>query len=229
MPEDLHSLLLTFEDWLQMHLPETLASLLPGATDLELNHLERHTGLKLPEDYQTLYRWKGGQGPLSGRQVGLFGGLEFHTLQDVQQDWDLWQEVLSSSPDINTFIDEQTSTPPGFIQELYTTPGWLAFAGFRGTGDRIGIDLNPGPLGSMGQVINYGRDEEHKTVLAPDLGSFVTWYIQEVLKGNTEVVELTGYDTPTFMLQMKGRLLPPGEYHSLVDFFPLFPGSSTTG
>lgn len=223
--DTLTTLLLKFETWLKEHHPETAAALLPGLDGAELDQFEKHTGLQLPTAYRTLYQWKNGQGPLTGLQLGLFGGLEFFTLQDVKQDWDMWQEVFHSTPGINEDIDGQTSTPEGFIQELYITPGWLAFAGYRGTGDRIGIDLNPGPLGTVGQVINYGRDEEHKTVLSLDLGAFLSWYILEVLKGNTEVVELSGYDHPTFILQMKGRTLPPGECRSLVDFFPGFPGA----
>jgi hypothetical protein len=46
-------------------------------------------------------------------------------------------------------------------------------------GNHIGVDLEPGPSGKVGQVINFGRDEEEKYVLFPSVVDLVEWLATE--------------------------------------------------
>jgi cell wall assembly regulator SMI1 len=46
----------------------------------------------------------------------------------------------------------------------------------------LGIDLAPDVRGNVGQVINFGRDEEHK-VAAQSLEAFIEWFIDELGAG----------------------------------------------
>src|SRR5262249_28799670 len=50
------------------------------------------------------------------------------------------------------------TSPGGATQALVGSPGWLVFGG-NGGGDRVAIDLTPGPRGNTGQVIMIWRDE----------------------------------------------------------------------
>jgi len=50
------------------------------------------------------------------------------------------------------------TSPSGAVQALVGSPGWLVFGG-NGGGDRVAIDLTPGPRGNIGQVIMIWHDE----------------------------------------------------------------------
>lgn len=54
---------------------------------------------------------------------------------------------------------EAVVTPPGAaVQGLVGSSGWIAF-GDNGGGDRIAIDLTPGPGGHLGQIIMLSHEE----------------------------------------------------------------------
>ena len=77
--------------------------------------------------------------------------------------------------------EEQTyrSCPEGHIRKKYFHTRWLpVFQDFGG--NYIGIDLDPGPKGTKGQVIIFGRDEDLMVVLAPDLQAFFERVLQEI-------------------------------------------------
>lgn len=50
--------------------------------------------------------------------------------------------------------------------------GWIPIGGYF-SGNCLGIDLNPGPEGVIGQVINFGPDDELDFQIAPDFASFM--------------------------------------------------------
>jgi hypothetical protein len=50
--------------------------------------------------------------------------------------------------------------------------------------DFLGIDLDPGPSGIVGQVINFGRNEEDKYVLATSWAQFLEDFADELEAGN---------------------------------------------
>ena len=55
-------------------------------------------------------------------------------------------------------------------------------------GNHFGIDLSPGPDGRRGQVINFGRDEDLKVVMAPNLEAFIAWMAGELDGGGGKAV-----------------------------------------
>jgi cell wall assembly regulator SMI1 len=71
-----------------------------------------------------------------------------------------------------------TSTPENAIRKIYFHYKWLPVFSDYG-GNFIGIDLDPGPAGRKGQVINFGRDEEDMVVLAENLESLFDRIIAE--------------------------------------------------
>ena len=170
--------------WFSQHLPEYLEDLAPGSSDAALAELEALVGFDLPEDFKDLYRWHDGQ--KTNYRPGLFYGMEFLSLKEVGRRWRAWQDVIRSGwDDIGAFV----SAPPGAVQEAYANPGWIAFAIDRG-GNCIGIDLDPGPAGTRGQVINFGRDEDEKFVLAPNLNGFLEWLAGQLEAGNFLITEV---------------------------------------
>ena len=87
---------------------------------------------------------------------------------------------------------------------MYASPGWIPFASDSG-GNCLGIDLDPGPTGTRGQVINFGRDEDEKFVLAPSMNEFLEWFADQLESGNFLIREVPKPSTRAYVVQ---RLVP---------------------
>ncbi|KAK4460848.1 hypothetical protein QBC42DRAFT_271468 [Cladorrhinum samala] len=85
-------------------------------------------------------------------------------------------------------LARQDSVPPNCIQTVYSHPAWIPLVRDWG-GNNLAVDLAPGPKGTWGQVIIFGRDYDTKYVVArswaallatvaDDLGSG-RWFIDE--------------------------------------------------
>ncbi|WP_407571065.1 SMI1/KNR4 family protein [Deinococcus altitudinis] len=168
--------------WLAAELPEVLAALQPGATEAELNALEALTGQPLPSDVRALYGWRNGQN-LDHPATGPFFGLTFLPLPEVARHWSAWQEVLSSMPELGEPDENYTSEPAGAVQPIGISRGWIGFAYDHG-GNHLGIDLTPGPTGTAGQIINFGRDEHARFVLSASMTGFLEWLASQYEAGN---------------------------------------------
>lgn len=217
MIPDLSTTLARLEAWLAAHAPALHAQLAPGAADAELDALETLTGLKLPGAFRTLYRWHDGQ---NGSAGGVFG-LEFLPLSRVECEWVMWRDIGTAHPEMNGDIPS-ASHPPGSIQDAYTTPGWLGFL-VDGGGNSVGLDFNPGPAGTAGQVITFGRDEEHKYVLADSLDAFLDEYLARLEAGQVTVSALEGFDGEVWATELhdaEGRTVT--EWYVLGERFPGF-------
>ena len=62
--------------------------------------------------------------------------------------------------------------PPDAIQKVYAHPQWIPLAKDF-SGNNIAVDLCPGPRGTWGQVILFGRDCDTKYVVARSWASFL--------------------------------------------------------
>ena len=156
--------------------PELNASLNPPATEADISRLETTTGLTLPEDLKQLYRLHNGE---SGH-AGLFFGLPFISIDEALAEWTVWENLAGSTASLDTSI---ISVPANHIKEQYINTRYLPISKDYG-GNNIGIDLDPGPDGISGQVINFGRDEDTRFVIAPSLAGFMEFILHHVKNGN---------------------------------------------
>ena len=62
--------------------------------------------------------------------------------------------------------------PPDTIQKVYAHPAWIPLAKDF-SGNNIAVDLCPGPRGTWGQIILFGRDCDTKYVVARSWASFL--------------------------------------------------------
>ncbi|MFN6473093.1 MAG: SMI1/KNR4 family protein [Nostoc sp. SerVER01] len=139
----------------------------PPATEDEISHLETVLSYEIPEDMKTLYRINNGE---SDEGLGIFYGLRFIPLNEVEQCWLGWKKIIEDG--IEDFNEFCTSNPEGVIQPVYANEKWIPLMDDSG-GCHIGIDLAPGFKGCVGQIINFGRDEDDKYVLAPNLAELL--------------------------------------------------------
>lgn len=169
-----------FERWLASFRPEILENLQPPASDAELASLQERIGVSLPESFIGLYRWKNGQRDI--QQMGPFYGLGFLSIADLLEQWETWKDDVRENPELNESA-YNSSAVPGVVKALYSNPLWLPFA-YDGVGNHIGVDLDPGPNGRVGQVINFGCDEEVKYVLGQTVDDFIQRIVKELERGN---------------------------------------------
>lgn len=163
--------------------PELNASLNPPATEADINQLEITIGLTLPDELKQLYRLHNGE---SGN-AGLFFGLPFISIEEALAEWKVWESLADSTTSLDNSI---ISVPSNHIKEQYINTRYLPISKDYG-GNNIGIDLDPGPDGISGQVINFGRDENTRYVIAPSLSGFMEFILHHV-KNNNFTFEING-------------------------------------
>jgi cell wall assembly regulator SMI1 len=144
-------------------LERTLRERLPdaiGATEAEITEAETRLGVALPEDLKALYRvtrakwedWEDDHGAPARHAKAV--GCELFSLDE------LYVSDVASRPCPWRFAaTEAAVTPPdAAVQHLAGSPGWIVF-GDNGGGDRIAVDLTPGPRGRLGQVVMIGHED----------------------------------------------------------------------
>lgn len=192
-------------------IPEVIDSLNPGASDDAIQLAEKVIGFDLPENVRELYRLHNGQ---SGNS-GLFFGLPFLSLEEALREWQLWSELAEERSSI---LDADIiSIPPNHIREVYANKGYFPISK-DGGGNNLVIDMDPDIDGKKGQVINCGRDEAMRYVIAEDIAGFLQFIISQLENKNFRVEREEGYadlflKTPAnahFMDTLKDLELPFG-------------------
>ncbi|MET3637094.1 SMI1/KNR4 family protein [Curtobacterium oceanosedimentum] len=144
----------------------------PPAAEADLAAAEAHLGRRLPVDVRALYLLHDGQHQYTPQDprfaCGIFAGLPLLPLHDMLAAWDQW-DGFEAQTDMDEFA---SSSPSGFVQPKYSTRGWIPLT-HDGSGNHIGVDLAPGPAGTVGQVITFGADDDEHQVLAPSLLSYL--------------------------------------------------------
>lgn len=153
-------------------LERTLRERLPhaiGATDDELAAAEARLGVTLPDELKVLYRvtrarWADlGDDYEAAERESAAVGCELFDLDGLYV-----ADASSCRCRWEFAAMEAVLTPPdAMVQGLVGSPGWIAF-GDNGGGDRLAVDLTPGPRGHMGQVIMLSHEENVGAELVAD-------------------------------------------------------------
>lgn len=118
------------------------------------------------------------------RRVGLVI-RKLHKMEAVSYNWDELNVVAYADGThrverSNYALDDGlSSNPPGAIKPYYFHLKWIPLIEDHG-GNYIGVDLDPGPSGTKGQVIVFGRDEYEMFVLAPSWDAFLDRMLAEI-------------------------------------------------
>lgn len=132
-----------------------------GATEAEVAAAEAHLGVVLPDELKVLYRvtrarWEDwGDDYEAAEHVYDAVGCELFSLDA------LYTAGAPSRPSRWQFAAmKAVGTPPdAAVQGLVGSPGWIVF-GDNGGGDRIAVDLTPGPRGHVGQIIMLDHEQD---------------------------------------------------------------------
>jgi cell wall assembly regulator SMI1 len=176
------------EKWLETNIPEIREDLAPGCSDAAIVEFESLVGRPFPESLKNLYKWHDGQ--RGATNSGLFYGLEFLSLAKARENWESWKDIIDEwSPEEMTEGSAFcTSGTPDAVQALYANRYWIPFA-YDYCGNHLGVDLDPGARGTVGQVINFGSDEEDKYVVATSVAAFMEWLVDQLESGNFAISE----------------------------------------
>lgn len=160
-------------------LPNLAAFLNPPATQEELRKAEEELGFSLPAELRELYLIHNGEregGP------GLFFGLPFLSVEEMMAEWKIWVGLEEEY----AFMGEHDSVPARWIKERYINRYWLPISRDWG-GNHLGIDMDPDEFGQAGQVINFGRDEEVKYVIARSVTDLLRFIRDTAKQGNFSI------------------------------------------
>ncbi|WP_037864816.1 SMI1/KNR4 family protein [Streptomyces sp. NRRL S-237] len=144
-------------------LERTLRERLPdaiGATDEEIAAAEARLGGSLPEELKVLYRvtrarWEDwGDDYAASDRVFEAVRCELSSVDDVCAA-DASTRYLHWGFAATKAVDTR---PDAAVQGVVGSPGWIVF-GENGGGDRLAVDLTPGPRGHIGQIILLSHEE----------------------------------------------------------------------
>lgn len=155
------------------------------ATIEEIQYVESEMGISFSDELRMLYLAHNGEdksGP------GLFFGLPFLSLDEVLDEWRIWKKV----EDGGAFDFDAYSIPTKYIKEKYVNRKWIPISN-DGGGNNIAIDVDPDEKGKIGQVINFGRDEEVKYVIANRISDVLLFILQTLKDKNFTIHQEEDY------------------------------------
>jgi len=156
-------MIIELKQWLSVNIPEIVDDLNEPATSDEIGKIENQLGVALPEDFKDMYLEHNGQSG-EGDIQGVFYGLSFLSLEDVNEELIIWAEIVDSGMNDDVCSKSHVS---GMIKENYANKLWIPFA-YDGGGNILGLDLDP-------------------YVLASSFSKFMAWYVKELEKGNYRI------------------------------------------
>ena len=170
-------------------MPQLSGTLNEGVLNKDIKAAQAKMGLNFPEYLKELYLTNNGDD--NEAICGMIMGLHFLSLDSLLNEW-MGLKKIADDPKINN-SGSFSSTPMASIKRCYADAKWIPFC-TDGSGNFIGIDLAPGPNGKAGQIINFGRDEGNKAVLAKDLNAFFERLVRITKSDDFHVADYDGED-----------------------------------
>src|SRR6185436_6392298 len=173
------------------------ANLAGPASAQEIAEVERVTGYALPEGVKDVWRLNNGQketmiATTTNDAVVCIPTLSFLSTGLTVSIWRVWDQLRRTDAGIEELQSGGSSPEEGVVQPLYTHAGWIPLWSDPTGADFIGVDLAPGEKGQVGQIINFGRDEEEHRCYAPRFEDLLQILLYEVESGAWPASERTG-------------------------------------
>lgn len=162
--------------------PTPMATFRPGNSEAEIDRLELVVGRPLPAEVREFLRLQGGQddprwmnGSINFQHFMTIDEMiaEHEVMADISADWSWPQEQ------------------PSHYAWSGWSPGWLKFMSFQGDG--FTLDLDPGELGTVGQVFFRPNVPDLEPPLATSIGGFLDLLIARLREGDYEIENETVY------------------------------------
>jgi cell wall assembly regulator SMI1 len=170
--------------WLAAHAAASHANLAPPASESQISEVERVTGATLPDDLKAVWRLNNGQKTslTASRTTPATVCIPTLTFLSTELVIEIWSEWANLKVDAE-LQSCGSSAAPGMVQPLYTHRSWIPLWSYPTGADYVGLDLAPGETGAVGQIINFGRDEEKHFVFADSFANLLEILLEEVTSG----------------------------------------------
>lgn len=142
-----------------------------------INDIEKKLGFELTNE---LKEWFSMIGEAKYGVDGFLMGIEPFSIDEMYEEWKSWRE-FDGDEELNN-PRYYSSWPARKIKCRYTNPKWIPL-GHTYDSNYIGVDLDPDMEGKVGQIIDFGRDQNEKTVLADS----ITEYLQKMIMHQDEM------------------------------------------
>lgn len=151
----------------------------PSASDSDIEELEKHLGVSLPNDFVEFLKTHDGQ-----EDTGIFmtrGGKLLST-REIADAWDEWRWIANEGIGKES-EPKMRSLPPNTIKSLYSNTKWIPFASDSG-GNHWAFDFDPAPEGNLGQIITFGPDADPKIVVSESFSLLCSKILADLDKMN---------------------------------------------
>ncbi|KAK8034333.1 hypothetical protein PG993_009328 [Apiospora rasikravindrae] len=196
------------DSWAEENYPELWDQLCEGCTNNDINELEHQLDCSLPQDIRDSLAVHDGQ-ERGGMPTGIIFGSMLLDCEEIVQEWDQWRKVnheflletnvvkpampskaFGGSSNQASSSRSKTVSPAGAVQRAYAHQAWIPLVRDWG-GNNLAVDLAPGPTGTWGQIILFGRDYDIKYVVARSWGHFLAVVADDLNSGKWFVDEET--------------------------------------
>lgn len=167
---DFVRLLQRLDELLQRHRPDYYATLNPPATAAELAAFEAQFQLALPPELREWFGWHNGQQGFDS----FFQNNCLQSLDGAAESMRINRELLAD----------------GDFVVNWWRPGWVPFLE-NGGGDHVCVDLEGTFTGQTGQIMEHWHDYEARTVLFPDLLSWLAAVVRGYEAASADAALLT--------------------------------------
>jgi cell wall assembly regulator SMI1 len=147
------------EAWLAQNAPPLAAALRPGAGDQLIATAEARMGITLPDAVREAYRVHNGGAFLS------FVEDEMLPLEQMASTRAMMNDIgwgSASLPNVGVSL--------GPVAPMWWNPGWLPFVG---RGNMLCIDLDPAAGGTRGQIVEFMKGSDRRTVVFPSIAAWL--------------------------------------------------------
>jgi|GEM_PF-1500313 len=186
-----------YERWLKSTFPRIAANLKPPATATQaaLAEIERILGVSLPAQLSALYRLTGGEPRFREHAVspighGVLFGARLMQARDILEKVQAPRDWRPDGVDADSEDDDFPNTllEPTKLRAAGWHRLWVPFVDLAG-GNYLAVDLAPAPGGSVGQIINVGRNQDYRFVLADSISELVALLHEIGAAGIFEIIE----------------------------------------
>jgi len=145
------------EEWFAKNKPEY--KLAPGASDAEIEKLETHLGMAIPDALKASLKRHNGVDELEWPKG------EFLSIESIIRDWDMRTGIFEG-------LDEEADQEEGMIKAGWWHKEWIPIDA-DGAGNGACMDLAPGPKGKKGQIIDFDHESGPNGPHFEDLGEYL--------------------------------------------------------
>ena len=175
------------EDVLRENAHTVYLALRKPATDTQLHCLESKVGAKLPKDFVKSWKIHDGLRDSYLGQIRLFNYWALLPLNAIHVAWKTMTDLQAKCG----FGGCQFEVTPRIKNDAHWRVGWVPF--MDADGDKVVIDLDPGPNGKPGQVFEWSNSGSFPLrLLADSFGDWLSGVAERFSKRQFRLEEIGG-------------------------------------